>query len=144
MPSVDFSDVDDALDFSPLPPGPYLCRLTAIDDSERTGAGDEMWALRFTVDEGEHEGHYIYDRISFGHKALPRVKLLCSRMGIDISGPLNLTPDLLMGRRVWVTVDIEEYDDQKSKTRRERNKVPFAGFMEAKEESGDDLPDLRF
>lgn len=135
MPTVNFAGVEEAQDFSPLPEGPYLCALKAIDDTKETQAGDEMWELKFVVVEGDFAGRSIYDRISFGKKALSRVKLLCSRMGLDVSGDLNVTPDLLKGKQVWVTVEIEDYTDSKGQDRK-RNSVPFAGFMEASAQGG--------
>lgn len=151
MPRVDFPGVEDAQDFSPLPDGPYLCALTAIDDTKTTQGGDEMWDLRFTVEEGECRGRHIYDRISFGKKALPRVKLLCSRVGIDVTAALLVTPKLLRGKRVWVTVETEPYTDKQGQEKK-RNSVPFAGYMKVAEseqqgagagasaEPDDDLP----
>ena len=91
----------------------------------------------------------IRDNITFGHKekAMQRVKLVCSRLGIDVSRPeeIDLSPADLKGRRAIVEATVEEYDQVvldketkqpvtdpvtgQTKTRRaQRNAVPFAGY----------------
>ena len=126
MPRIDFNTVDDAEDFSPLPDGQYLCRLQDVEEA-LTQHGDEMWKLRFVVTEGEHEDRYVFDNLVFSPAALKRVKLICSRLGLDVSGELDVTPALLKGRSCQITVDTETYEDEAGKTKR-RNIVPFAGY----------------
>ena len=138
MPKIDFNTVDDAEDFSPLPDGQYLCRLQDVEEA-LTQHGDEMWKLRFVVAEGEHEDRYVFDNLVFSAAALKRVKLICSRLGLDVSGELDVTPELLQGRSCQITVDTETYEDEAGKTKR-RNIVPFAGYDRYDDASGaDDL-----
>ena len=49
MPTIDFHDVPDAHDFSPVPDGEYLCR---VEDAEETltRSGDPMWRVRFSIE----------------------------------------------------------------------------------------------
>ncbi len=129
MPRIDFNRVDDVQDFSPLPDGRYLCRLAEVEEAA-TQYGDEMWKLRFVVESGPHRGRYIFDNMVFSEAALKRVKLICSRLGIDVSGELDLTPNLLKGRSCYVTVETEEYEDYEGNTK-QRNVVPFAGYDRA-------------
>ena len=82
------------------------------------------------VDSGPHRGRYIFDNMVFSDAALKRVKLICSRLGIDTSRELDLTPDLIKGRSCYVTVETEEYEDQEGNTK-QRNVVPFAGYERA-------------
>jgi len=129
MPKVDFSKVDDVQDFTPLPEAKYLCRLSEIEEAT-TQYGDELWKLRFEVIEGEHAGRYIFDNMVFSQAAMKRVKLICSRLGLDVTGELDLTPETLIGRTAWVDAQIEEYEDSQGKKKR-RNVVPFAGYEHA-------------
>lgn len=146
MPKVNFANVDDVDDYSPIPDGDYLCRLTEIE-LDSTRSGDEMWKLRFAVEEGEYAGRLIFDNLVFSAAAMKRVKLICSRLGIDTDGELDLVPDLIRGRRCVITVHTEEYVDAHEQTRR-RNVVPFAGYAselvvmaaDAEENNDDDLP----
>lgn len=129
MPKIDFSQIDDVQDFQPLPDDDYLCRLSEIEEASTT-QGDEMWKLRFEVIQGEHKGRYIFDNLVFSEAALKRVKLICSRLGLDVSGELDLTPGMIEGHTCYVTTEIEEYEDNEGRIKR-RNVVPFAGYERA-------------
>ena len=129
MPKIDFNHVDDVQDFSPLPDGQYLCRVAEVEEAS-TQYGDEMWKLRFVVESGPHRGRYIFDNMVFSDAALKRVKLICSRLGLDVSGELDVTPALIKGRTCYITVESEEYEDQEGNTK-SRNVVPFAGYERA-------------
>jgi hypothetical protein len=129
MPRIDFNNVDDVQDFSPLPDGKYLCRVAEVEEAA-TQYGDEMWKLRFAVESGPHRGRYIFDNMVFSDAAMKRVKLICSRLGLDISRELDLSPALIKGRSCYVTVETEEYEDQEGNAKK-RNVVPFAGYERA-------------
>ena len=129
MPKIDFSNIDDVQDFTPLPDGEYLCRLAEIEEAS-TYNGDEMWKLKFEVINGEYTGRYIFDNMVFSEAALKRVKLICSRLGIDVSGEVDLTPSMLEGATCFITTEIEEYEDNEGKIK-PRNVVPFAGYERA-------------
>ena len=126
MPKVDFNGVGDVDSYDPIPDGRYLCRLTEVE-TDSTRNGDEMWKLRFTVEDGSHAGRYIFDNMVFSAAAMKRVKLICSRLGLNTTGELDLTPELVKGRRCVITVHSEEYVDDQNQTKR-RNVVPFAGY----------------
>ena len=129
MPKIDFSKIDDVQDFQPLPDSDYLCRLSEIEEASTT-QGDEMWKLRFEVIEGEHKGRYLFDNLVFSEAAMKRAKLICSRLGLDVSGELDLTPGMIEGRTCYVTTEVEEYEDNEGRIKR-RNVVPFAGYERA-------------
>jgi len=129
MPRIDFNNVDDVQDFSPLPDGKYLCRVAEVEEAA-TQYGDEMWKLRFVVESGPHRGRYIFDNMVFSDAAMKRVKLICSRLGLNVSGELDLTPAVIKGRSCYVTVETEEYEDQEGNSKK-RNVVPFAGYERA-------------
>jgi hypothetical protein len=131
MPKIDFGQVDDVQDFSPLPAGKYLCRLIGLEEAS-TQHGDEMWKLRFEVIKGPYAGRLIFDNLVFSDAALKRAKLICSRLGLDVSKELDLTPELIKGRVATLTVEIEPYEDAEGRTK-QRNVVPFAGYERASE-----------
>jgi len=131
MPKIDFGHVDDVQDFSPVPAGKYLCRLSEIEEAS-TQHGDEMWKLRFEVVKGPYAGRFIFDNMVFSDAALKRAKLICSRLGLDVSKELDLTPELIKGRVAILTVDIQPYEDAEGRTK-QRNTVPFAGYERASE-----------
>lgn len=121
MTKVDFDGIQD---IGPLPGGVYLCSLDDVEISLTKG-GHEMWKLAFRVQEGLHQGKYIHDNLPFTRKALPRVKALCTSLGVDVSGKKELTPEMIRGRKCRVTVRTESFDG------RTRAKVPFDGFAPA-------------
>lgn len=129
MPKINFRDVDDVQGFTPLPEGKYLCRLVEVEESS-TQYGDEMWRLRFVVESGPQRGRYVFDNMVFSAAAMKRAKLICSRLGLDVAGELDLKPAAIQGRLCSVMVEIEEYQDQEGQTRF-RNVVPFAGYESA-------------
>jgi len=137
MPKIDFGHVDDVQDFSPVPAGKYLCRLSGIEEAS-TQHGDEMWKLRFEVTQGPYTGRLIFDNLVFSEAALKRAKLICSRLGLDVSKELDLTPELIKGRVAVLTVDVEPYEDAEGRTK-QRNVVSFAGYERASE--SDAAPD---
>jgi len=126
MPHIDFSAIEEAGSYAPVPEGRYRARIIDVEEST-TRSGDELWKLTFTIAEGEHEGRQVFDNLAFSPKAYPRVKLLCGRLGLDVSASVDLTPAMLMGRTCLLAVEISEYDgaDGRPKT---TNRVPFAGY----------------
>ena len=148
MPKIDFSKVEDVQDYTPLADGKYLCKLSEVEEAE-TQYGDEMWKLRFEVVQGDHIGRFIFDNMVFSAAAIKRVKLICLRLGFDASGEIDLKPSLLKGRKCYVSVLTEEYEDREGKTKK-RNVVPFAGYERTdaevgkKDDSGNPESDMPF
>lgn len=140
MPRINFNDVPEAGEFSPLPEGRYLCSVDNIEE-DVTRDNDEMWKVKFRVEEGPHKGRYLFDNMVFSAKAMSRVKLICSRLGIDVSGEVDLQPNMLIGREVLIDVEIEKYTDRSNQLK-ERNSIPFAGYFRANGE-GESAPASR-
>jgi hypothetical protein len=122
---IPFQKVPDAQDFTPVPDGEYLCRLTSVEESE-TKEGDGLWKMHFVIDEGEHSGSYIFDNLIFSEKALPRAKHICQELGLDTSGELDLTPAAIMDRKCYLSVTVEAYEV--GGVRKQKNKVLFTGY----------------
>lgn len=143
MPEMDFNKIDDMESFSPVPKGKYFCNLTEIEDDKTTQNGDEMWRLKFTVTQGEYKGRSIWDNLIFSENAKKRVKFICARLGLDVSGKIDLTPITIINKTCFITTDVEEYIDDKGKTK-ERNTVLFDGYERADtiqvEEDGEPTP----
>ena len=129
MPRVNFADIDDCQDYSPVPDGDYLCSLEEIEEKFSQN-GNEMWVLKWLIIDGKYEGRKIFDQIVFTSACLPRIKLLCKRIGLDVSGILDLTSEMMKHKYAVVTTFIEEYVSSEGQTKR-RNRVPYAGYEEA-------------
>lgn len=126
MPHMDFPNIPDSEDFEPIPADTYLCKCTDVDVGE-SSKGNEMWTLTWTVQEGEYQDRRIRDRLVFVAPAMPRIKLVCNRLGIDTSGPLNLTSWMLEGRLAMITTVIENYTTNEGEERKQ-NTVPYQGY----------------
>ena len=124
---LNFGAIPDPEDYSPVPEGEYLCKLIAIEQG-RARSNDEMWTLKWVILNGPHEARYPLDRLIFNETSLPRVKLLCSALGFDVSGEGDLTPALLIQKTCVVRVEIDQYDDREGK-KRTGNRVPFNGYL---------------
>ena len=126
---VNFTNVDDVQDFTPLPDDIYLFKLVLIEEAT-TQTGYDMWKLRFEVVSGPYEGRFIFDNMVFSEKAMRRVKLICYTLGVDITQEVDLTPELLLNKYSYVTVVTEDFEDNTGVTK-QRNSVPFAGYGKA-------------
>lgn len=133
----DFSEVDEAEDYSPPPAGDYLCYVADATDEYENGQkrisrnGDEMWNIKLEIGDGDYAGRYIYDNLVFAAgKAMGRVKYVLKRLGFDISGKLDINPEDLIGRPCILTTEVEEYTSNDGKTKK-RSIVPFTGYQKA-------------
>lgn len=126
MPYVEFGEIEEGQSFKPLPRGKYLCQLVDIaEKTTRTGA--EMWNMKFEVASGDYLGRFIFDNLVFSDAAKPRVKLICSRLGLDTTKGIDLTPNTILNKVALLTVEVEEYIDNTGQ-RRMRNSVPYEGY----------------
>lgn len=143
MPNVDMGTIEDAAEFGVVPNGKYLCEVIECVASE-TAKGNEMWNITMKIVGGKFNNRRIWDRVVFAEgKAMSRMKLVTTRLGIAKDFKGNLRPDMLMGRRANVTVETEEYDGK------ERNKVTFDGYEKiegngAAEKPSDDYDSIPF
>ena len=71
------------------------------------------------------------------------MKLVCACLGVDTSGEVDLKEEDLVNRSCYVSVDIEEYENDNGQTK-SRNSVPFVAYepvgSSEGQSSGDDLP----
>jgi len=137
MPRINWNEVEEPEDFSPVPADRYTVEVEDIDSTKTTGNGDEMWSLKLNIIDGEHAGRKIFDNMVFSAAALKRAKLICSRMGINTTTEMDLEPEMLVGQQCMVDVEIEEYEDAEGKPKK-RNKIPFAGYYRIEDEGAAD------
>ena len=126
MPKIDFPNISDIADFSPVPEDQYLCCLIDLE-TDLTKSGDEMWKLRWKIEGGEHDGRLLFDNMVFTPKAISRVKFICICCGLDVSEEMDLDPSMLLDRRALVEAYQEEYEDDKGQ-KKVRNCIPYDGY----------------
>jgi hypothetical protein len=127
MPVINFDEVPDTDDFSPVPAGKYLCTISKIEESF-TQSGDTKWRVGLQIISGEYIGRFIFNNWAFSEKGLKRMKLICSRMGMPITGTVDLIPSMFLDKNIVVETTIEDYWDEEKKKTKQRNDVPFAGY----------------
>jgi len=125
MAEVNF-DVEEASNYEiTVPAGKYLVRCDDVREGT-TKAGDERWNLTLTITHGEHKGNQIYDSIFFTENAMPRIKLICSRLGgIKGSGYVTIEPSELLDKSCYVAVEERADDFNEGKTIK---RVSYAGY----------------
>jgi hypothetical protein len=126
MPHIDFSAIEEPQDFTPIPTGRYRASVSDVEESA-TRHGDEMWKVKFTILDGDCEGRTVFDNIVFSEKAYPRLKMFCSRLGVDVKGAVDLAPEMLLDKTCLLTVEEGEYQDRDGNAK-PCNTVPFAGY----------------
>jgi len=105
MPKLNFTGVKDAKETSDLiPEGIYNCMVDACDLRFTKTTGAEFFNLHLKVMEGDQSGRYIFDSLFFSEKALPRAKSALAALGIDVTGEVDLTPEMLIGKFCQVSV----------------------------------------
>jgi len=128
---INWDEVENFDDFTPVPNGKYLCEVIEAE-IRFTQSGDEMWAVRFEIVDGDYKGRVLFDNIVFSEKAMKRVKMIFSRMGINTTGKSSPTTENIMGKRVYLDVGISSYMKLDEATGKEiekmKNVIPFAGY----------------
>lgn len=135
MPKVNFTQVPDSQNFSPMPEGNYLMEVTDVEE-KTTKNGDVMFRMKLEVVRGEYRSRCVFDNLTFNEKGMKRVKLVCNRLGIDTDQDIDLdiTPEILIGRSALVTLTINDYEANDG-TMKKRNEVPFAGYEKVGEQA---------
>ena len=91
MTKVDFSSTPDPVQSDLIPEDWHPCVIRDID-VRTTRKNDPLWALKFEVESGPHEGRAIWDNIVFSKAALPRLKSFCFAIGAT-HGARNIPED---------------------------------------------------
>lgn len=151
MPLINWPNVADASEFTPVPEGKYKVKITDVEGGTTKSSGDEMWTVELTITLGQYVGRKIIDRFVFSEKGVGRVKLALKSIGQDVSKEREVRPVDIIDGECFVDVIIDEQivrkPGQEPKTYR-NNKVTFAGYSaidaahvpQVENEDGDDLP----
>lgn len=133
---INWDEVDEVEDFSPVPAGEYLIAVAEIEEKETTG-GDPLWRLKLTIIDGPFTGRNIWDNMVFSAAAIKRAKLICSRLGLNTSTEMDLETEMLIGRKCRIAAEVEERevtDDDGNAKMRKFNVIPFAGYYKLEDE----------
>ena len=112
-----------------VPPGTYLCEVQDVRPS-RTKAGDKRWGMKFVVVQGMEKGRLAaWDGLVFSQKAMDRTRMVLAALGLPFSGHVQLKAEDLLGKRAWVVVEAEVWEDPKTQQVIRRNTVPYSGIF---------------
>lgn len=127
---LNLSQVEDAEDFTPLPDGEYLCSLEDVEETTTKERGDDLWRLKWRVEQEVGHGRIIFDQLVFSAGGLKRVKLVLKRLGFNVDGPLELSPEDFKGIEAHLTVRGKTYT-RNDGTTGHGNEVEFGGYRAA-------------
>jgi hypothetical protein len=129
MKSIDLTNVQESTDRERLAAGPYVCKITGVEDvpiNPNTGKGDYL-RIHYDIAEGDFAGYYeglreahpdwtyigTYIR-SYKEAALGMFKRFCSAVSKSngnyvFDGQKNADETTLVGKKVGLVLQEEEY-----------------------------------
>lgn len=132
--SVNWQEVEEVEDFSPVAPGRYAVKVASVDDTRTLPTGEEIWELKLVTTAGERAGRQIRDSLFFSQKGLKRAKLALSRLGVDLTKK-TIKPSDLLEKKVVVDVLVEPYEARDGSTK-QKNVITYAGYYKAGSATG--------
>ena len=133
-----FEKIKSVDEISPVPKGRYPVEIEQVRENKSV-KGHDVFELLLRVTDGEHAGAKIYDWLYFSEKALPRVKLLLKALGIETEGEVEITAELLKGRKCKVDVIMDTYTKD-GEDEVQSSVVTFAGYHPDSEKEGGSPP----
>lgn len=105
---VDFSGVQA---YKRCEEGIHTAKLIQINEGTTQG-GDDMLKATFEVTKGESQGARVFDNFVLTEKALWKLKLFLTEIGVKSEGKIVLDLEKLVGKTVNIDVTHEEYNGQ--------------------------------
>lgn len=128
MPRINLTGTEGVKDFPVVPPGDYIATVTHVEQ-RKTKTGDEMWPARLRILDGPYAGQLLFDHLVFSPRAMKRVKHILEALRIDISGEIDITPEMIKGRACRVRVEGKESYVASDGAEKTRSKIAFAGYQ---------------
>jgi hypothetical protein len=118
---------DRVVSYVNVPDGTYRCRIAEVRPGT-TRAGDERWALRLTVEDGDYAGRMAaWDSLVFSNRGRARARRVLQALGLPCAGKVTIEPADVEGRTAMVRLVACEYQTAAGDTVR-RSEVPYDGF----------------
>lgn len=105
-----------------IPEGWYRATIEDIQEKTTRIGGDEMWALRLRITEGEYADRIVKDNLVFSAAAHKRLRIFAKAMGLPSSGTVEFEKHDIQDREVQIEVASEEYNGET------QSKVTFRGY----------------
>lgn len=112
-----------------LPPGWHLCRIEALDDTQRSRNDYDQLVIEWSAVEGEHAGLGITEWLVITANSLGKVKAFLDAIGVPTDGEVRIEAAELRGRRAMVLVQNEpdRVDPDKVRSRVKAHALPPGG-----------------
>lgn len=91
--------------------GIHVAKLIQIDEGT-TQSGDDMLKATFEVTQGDSKGARVFDNFTLTEKALWKLKLFLTSIGVKSEGKIAVDLDKLVGKTVNIEVGNEDYNGQ--------------------------------
>ena len=105
--NVDFNIEDVVDNFAPLPTGNYPCKLTK-QEMKKSGKGNDMLAIEWTVIEGENTGKKIFDYVPLNIDW--KVKQYAELIGVTSGSSFD--PDLFNGLETVISMNCRDQSEK--------------------------------
>src|SRR5262249_48340342 len=132
MPFVEFSRVEGPGEMRPIPAGVYTVVVDHIEE-RWSQLGYVLWRVGLRMQGGgqpELHGRRVFDSWVFSAKALPRIKHIASRFGLDVDCDREISPRDFLGKEIEVQVKTRKSVGAPD---REESFVPYAGYRKGEE-----------
>ena len=119
MPKVNWNDVEEKT-FTLIPEGNYVVKIESVEVKE-TKDKDEMWKVKFNIEEGDFKGQKIFTNLVFNDGGYGNIKKLYSVI-FGTKLPKNCETTDIIDEKVVVDVVHTEYNGKTYAN------VAYAGF----------------
>lgn len=115
-------------DFVVVEDGDYLLQIAEVRESGQAD-GRTSWMLRLELVEGPLAGRTaVTDWLNFSDRGMHRVRHVLAALGFDVSVPLDVIPDQLLGRQAIVRLETQETRRRADGRPQRRSRVTYDGW----------------
>ena len=132
---MDYGHIDDSVKtFELIPAGEYKAEIIGVDEKYTKSSGLPLWNIKAKIIEGDYEDRLFWDMWTFGpdmkdssqDKLRIRTKLNFKALGYDMSKPVDIDAEDIIGKKALVTLKQSSY--KKDGEVIPKNQVPFDGW----------------
>lgn len=118
-------------DFVVVEDGDHLLRIAEVRENDRSD-GQVSWMLRLELVGGPLAGRTaVTDWLNFSDRGLHRVRHVLAAVGFDVSAPIDVDPEQLLGRRAIVRLETQETRRRSDGRPQRRSRVTYDGWAPA-------------
>lgn len=125
---VNYSGVDEAMEFEPLPENVYPVEIEKVEEKQ-TRNGDPLIRIRYKVVSGKCKNRKLFDQVVLFQgdaKGAGITKHFLHVIGEPYEGEFEIEPDNWIGKQLNVKVIVDsEYNNNKIVAREVFSDIPF-------------------